>query len=258
MSAPTICTSTAPRFPTGVDRENIVKNVTQGGQAPATGFVASGILDSAGKDFAFGVSELGALYNTLQKKYADADLSTYAGRCELAKKLYDEAVADGSWNPNTTVVYNFNTSDTHKAIAEACGSDWQTVLGMSISLENQEWATYTNGLGEHNFGVARLGWIADYNDPITYLELLVTGNSYNYGLYTDTTFDKDITEAKAMLAGADRDKLLYEAEETLFGEGGFPVCPIYYYTNMYCMKGLTNVGYTGMGYFFFWYAKAAA
>ena len=240
-----------------VDRENIVENVTQGGQVPATGFVASGILDSTGADFAFGVSELGAIYNTLQKMYPDADLSTYAGKCELAKQLYDEAVAEGAWDPNTTVVYNFNTSETHKAIAEACGSDWQTVLGMNITLENQEWATYTNGLGEHNFGVARLGWIADYNDPVTYLELMVTGNSYNYGLYSDESFDADIAQAKASLAGPERDALLYRAEETLFGEGGFPVCPIYYYTNMYCMTGLTNVGYTGMGYFFFWYAQQA-
>ena len=240
-----------------VDRENIVENVTQGGQVPATGFVASGILDSTGADFAFGVSELGAIYNTLQSMYPDADLSTYAGKCELAKQLYDEAVADGSWDPNTTVVYNFNTSDTHKAIAEACGSDWQTVLGMSITLENQEWATYTNGLGEHAFGVARLGWIADYNDPVTYLELMVTGNSYNYGLYSDESFDANIAAAKAALAGPDRDALLYSAEETLFGEGGFPVCPIYYYTNMYCNSGLTNLGYTGMGYFFFQYAQKA-
>lgn len=238
-----------------VDRENIVENVTQGGQNPATGFVASGILDSEGNDFAFGVSELGALYNTLQGMYPDADLSTYAGRCELAQQLYDEAVEEGAWDPSTTVVYNFNTSDTHKAIAEACGSDWQTVLGMSITLENQEWATYTNGLGEHTFGVARLGWIADYNDPVTYLELLVTGNSYNYGLYSDSTYDELISSAKATLAGAERDAMLYEAEETLFGEGGFPVCPIYYYTNMYCMNGLTNIAYTTMGYFFFMYAQ---
>jgi oligopeptide transport system substrate-binding protein len=240
-----------------VDRENIVKNVTQGGQQPATGLVASGILDSTGADFAYGSSELGAIYAWLADQYPDADLTSYAGRCALAKQLYQEAVDEGKWDPNTTVVYNFNTSDTHKAIAEACGSDWETVLGLKISLENQEWATYTNGLGEHTFGVARLGWIADYNDPVTYLELLVTGNSYNYGLYSDESFDKDITEAKATLAGADRDALLYSAEETLFGEGGFPVCPIYYYTNMYCMKGLTNVGYTGMGYFFFWYAQQA-
>ena len=211
-----------------------------------------------GKDFAFGVSELGAIYNTLQKMYPDADLSTYAGRCELAKQLYDEAVADGAWDPNTTVEYNFNTSETHKAIAEACGHDWETVLSMKINLANQEWATYTNGLGEHKFGVARLGWIADYNDPVTYLELLVTGNSYNYGLSENAAFDEKITKAKAMLAGAERDQLLYEAEETLFGEGGFPVCPVYYYTNMYCNKGLTNLGYTTMGYFFFMYAKPAA
>lgn len=240
-----------------VDRENIVENVTQGGQSPATGFVASGILDSTGADFAFGVSDLGALYNTLQKMYPDADLSTYAGRCELAKVLYQAAVDEGAWDPSTTVEYNFNTSETHKTIAEACGHDWQTVLGMKINLANQEWATYTNGLGEHNFGVARLGWIADYNDPITYLELLVTGNSYNYGLYENPSFDEKIAKAKGMLAGADRDKLLYEAEETLFGEGGFPVCPIYYYTNMYCNKGLTNLGYTTMGYFFFMYAQPA-
>ena len=71
------------------------------------------------------------------------------------------------------------------------------------------------------------------------------------------TFDDEIASAKASLAGPERDALLYSAEENLFGEGGFPVCPIYYYTNMYCMNGLTNVGYTTMGYFFFWNAQQA-
>ena len=240
-----------------IDRDNIVENVAQGGQTPATGFVASGILDSEGNDFAFGSSDLGALYAWLAKEYPDADLESYEGKCDLAKKLYDEAVKDGKWDPNTTVVYNFNTDDAHKAIAEACGQDWKNVLGIKITLENQEWNTYTNGLGEHKFGVARLGWIADYNDPITYLELMVTGNSYNYGLYSNKDFDQAIKTAKATDAGADRDKALYEAEETLFGEGGFPVAPIYYYTNMYCNKTIKNIGYTPMGYYFFQYAQPA-
>ena len=240
-----------------IDRQNIVDNVTQGGQVPATGFVASGILDSTGADFAYGSSELGAMYAWLVEKYPDADLTSHEGRCELAKQLYDEAVADGKWDPNTTVEYNFNTSDAHKAIAEACGLDWKNVLGMNITLENQEWATYTTGLGEHKFGVARLGWIADYNDPITYLELMAAGNSYNYGLYSDKNFDKAIKDAKATDAGTERDQMLYRAEETLFGEGGFPVAPIYYYTNMYCNKKIANIGYTTMGYHFFQYAKPA-
>jgi oligopeptide transport system substrate-binding protein len=238
-----------------VDRENIVENVTKGGQVPATGLVASGILDSKLQDFAYGSSELGAIYAWLSEQYPDADLETYTGRCELAKTLYDEAVAAGAWDPDTTIVYNFNTSDTHKAIAEACGYDWKNVLGVNITLANQEWATYTNGLGEHTFGVARLGWIADYNDAMTYLELMVTGASYNYGLYSNTDFDAAIVKGKSLLPGAERDKVLYEAEEMLFGEGGFPVAPIYYYTQIYCKdSSIDNVGFTSLGYFFFQYA----
>ena len=238
-----------------IDRENIVENVTQGGQVPATGLVASGILDSKLQDFAYGSSELGAIYAWLSEQYPDADLETYTGRCELAQELYQAAVDDGSWDPDTTIVYNFNTSETHKAIAEACGQDWKTVLGVNITLENQEWATYTNGLGEHTFGVARLGWIADYNDAMTYLELMVTGASYNYGLYSNENFDKMLVDAKAKLPGEERDALLYSAEETLFGEGGFPVAPIYYYTRLDCKDAsIDNVGFTSLGYFFFQYA----
>ncbi|MGX8773882.1 MAG: peptide ABC transporter substrate-binding protein, partial [Bacillota bacterium] len=241
-----------------VDRDNIVTNVAQGGQTPATGFVASGILDSTGQDFAFGSSELGAMYAWLSEQYPDADLTTYEGKCDLAKKLFQEAVDEGAFDPKETIVYNFNTDEAHKAIAEACGQDWKNVLGIDITLQNQEWNTYTDGLGEHNFGVARLGWIADYNDPITYLELMVTDNSYNYGLFSNTDFDAAIKDAKTMDAGADRDASLYKAEELLFGEGGFPVCPIYYYTSLYCCnKTMTNIGYTSMGYYFFQYAQPA-
>lgn len=238
-----------------IDRENIVENVTQGGQTPATGLVAKGITDSTGKDFSEGISELGAMYSAMQKAYPAFDLSTYSGRCALAKELYDSAIADGKWNADTTVVYNFNTSEAHKAIAEAVGSDWQTVLGLNIALQNQEWNTYTTGLGEHTFGVARLGWIADYNDALTYLELFTTGNPYNYGLYSDSKFDADVLAAKSKAASAERDAILYQAEEELFGENGFPVCPIYYYTRAFCIAdGIENCFQTPLGYYFFTYA----
>ena len=238
-----------------VDRDNIVTNVAQGGQTPSKGFVAAGIVDSTGGDFESAGPEEGAMFAWLAEQYPDADLTTYDGRCALAKQLYQEAVDEGAWDPSTTIVYNFNTDDANKAIAEACGQDWNNVLGINITLENQEWNTYTNGLGEHKFGVARLGWIADYNDPITYLDMMVTGNSYNYGLYSNEAFDEAITTAKTMDATAERDQVLHDAEEIMFGEGGFPVCPIYDYTRAYCNKTIKNVGYTTMGYFFFQYAQ---
>jgi hypothetical protein len=64
-----------------------------------------------------------------------------------------------------------------------------------------------------------------------------------------------LVDAKAKLPGEERDALLYSAEETLFGEGGFPVAPIYYYTQLYCKdSSIDNVGFTSLGYFFFQYA----
>ena len=52
-----------------------------------------------------------------------------------------------------------------------------------------------------------------------------------------------------------KNQVMYEAEELLFSEGGFPVAPIYYYTQMYCKdSSIDNVGFTSLGYFFFQYA----
>ena len=237
-----------------VDKENIIENVTQGGETPAIGYVAAGINDSEGI-FSENSAKIGASYAWLAEQYPDYDLTTYDGRCDLAKKLFQEAVDAGAWDNNTTLVYTFNTDDSHKAIAEACGQDWKNVLGIEITLENQEWQTYTNGLSEHKFGVARIGWIADYNDPNTYLDNFVTGNTYNYGLFSNPDYDAAIKESKSMAIGPERDKVQHDAEELLFSEGGFPLIPLYYYTSMYCNKTMKNIGYTPFGYYFFQYAQ---
>ena len=236
-----------------VDRDYLVESVTQGGQTAATGFVPSGITDSEGDDWA--EKRPNVMFNQLQEKYPDYDLSDYTGRAELAQFLYNEAVDEGAWDPNTTLVYNYNTSEAHKVIAEALQSDWSSVLGVNITLANQDWNVYTAGLGEGNFDVARLGWIADYNDAITFLELLATGNSYNYGRWASDDYTKLINSAKEVPGGEERDQFLTDAEILHFDEGGFTVNPLYYYTNTYCRSSaLTNVEYTSFGYFFFHYA----
>ena len=66
-------------------------------------------------------------------------------------------------------------------------------------------------------GLARLGWIADYNDAITYLELFAEGNSYNYGEWVNAEYTGLIAQAKTLPGGVDRDALLYAAEPILFG-----------------------------------------
>ncbi len=202
-----------------IDRENIVENVTQGGQAPATNLVAAGITDSEGNNFAGSSSEtLPVMWQWLQANLGDAlglDLNSYDDRCELAEYLVQQAADDG-YDTAATIYYYFNTSATHQAIAEAVQSDVESVLGLKLELSNQDWNVYTSGLAEDTFGLARLGWIADYNDAVTYLEMFVNGNPYNYGEWVNDDYTALIEQAKTLPGGAERDALLYEAEPILF------------------------------------------
>ena len=147
------------------------------------------------------------------------------------------------------------SSETVGAIGKAAGasgSDVKSVLDLDITLNNSEWQTYTNNLGEGNFGLARLGWIADYDDAITYIELFTNGNSYNYGEWVSDEYTDIVNQAKALPGGEERDALLAEAEKVLFGEDGWTVCPVYFYTQQYCINpSLKGVGWTPLGYFMF-------
>ena len=237
-----------------IDRDNIVENVTQAGQTPATGLTAAGITDSTGTEWTERVGE--PLYNTLAEMYPDYDLSTYSGRCELAVALLDEAVADG-YDTSTTITYEYNTSEAHKAIAEAVQADVANNLGIDLTLNNSEWQTYTNNLALGEFGLARLGWSADYDDAITYLEMFTNDNSYNYGNWVNDDYTALIQEIKTLPGGEERDAKLEEAENMLFGEGGFPISPLYFYVQAYCLSeasGISNVGWTPLGYFNFHHA----
>ena len=232
-----------------IDRENIVENVTQAGQTPATGIVAAGITNSADAEWTDTYGEI--MYQALAEAYPEADLETYSGRCDLAVQLLDEAVADG-YDTSATINYEYNTNEAHKAIGEAVQADVKSVLGLDITLNNSEWQTYTNNLGEGKFGLARLGWIADYDDAITYIELFTNGNSYNYGNWTSDEYTELVNQAKALPGGEERDALLVDAEKLLFGENGWTVCPIYFYTQTYCVNpSVKNIGWTPLGYFLF-------
>ena len=182
-----------------------------------------------------------------------------------------------------TMTYLYNTGDSHKAIAEYVQSAL-AAHGISLRLENQEWNTFLDTRKNGAYTVARNGWLADYSDPICFLDMW-TSDSGNNDIQFGTDAHKDVAAYSVDLTelGIDyvvengtwaetydyiinlvktstdaelRYALMHIAEDLLMSTGA--ICPIYYYTNMYCMKGLTNVGYTGMGYFFFWYAQKAA
>ena len=235
-----------------IDREHIVEKVTQGGQIPAASLVTGGITDSTGAMWQNGTGYKEVLWAGLAEMYPDYDLTSYAGRCELAQDLLAAAVADG-FDTSVTIPYRFNNLGSHGDIAEAVQQDVNSVLGLNMTMDSTEWQVYTSTLDENrDWYVARLGWQADYLDGSSFLGLFTTDNAYNYSHWSNPDYDALCAQYAAMPGGTERDQVMYDAEALLFTEGGFGVCPLYYYTNFYCLSGdIQNAATSTLGFYLF-------
>ena len=239
-----------------VDRDALVESLP-GEETAATGFVASGIQDSRGRNFSGGASGVqAALYSWLQGWYPDCDLTTYEGRCALAKELYQEALDAGAWYRSYTVTYCYNASTTNRMVAKQCQQDWAEVLGLQVNLSVVDRDQYGALLENGNFGVAYLTWMSDFDDAQNFLSLMDSNSVYNYGGWTSAAFVDLLTQINTTRDALERDELQYYAETQMFSMGGFPVCPIYFFEDTCCISdALTGVGYSPFGYCCFRYAQ---
>ena len=76
------------------------------------------------------------------------------------------------------MTYLYNTLEGHKAIGEYIQSALAGI-GITLQLENQEWATFLSTRKSGDYTIARNGWLADYNDPITFLDMWTTSSGNN-------------------------------------------------------------------------------
>ena len=127
----------------------------------------------------------------------------------------------------------YNTSEGHKKIAEAIGAMWQRYLGITVRLTNKEWKVYLEDQNQLNYTVSRSGWIGDYADAITFLDMWTTGNGNNDTGWSNARYDSLIRQAYRSETEAEHIALLQEAEAILMEE--LPIVPIYWYTRKYML-----------------------
>lgn len=229
-------------FTLAVDRTYIVEQITQTGQVEAGGYVPAGVYDAAGAT--------GDDFRTVGGDYYAPTDADYEANCEKARELLAEAgYPNGEGFP--VVTYLYNTDDSHKAVAEALQNMWQTQLGVTVQLDNQEWATFLQTRKDGDYSIARNGWIADYNDPMSFLDMWLTGGGNNDAQYSNPDYDALIQQAKAATDPAERMELMHQAENILVGQD-WVVNPLYFYTQKYMLAdGIQGMYYTPLGYFFF-------
>ena len=229
-------------FTLAIDRTYIVEQITQTGQVEAGGFVPAGVYDAEGAT--------GDDFRTVGGDYYAPTDADYEANCERARELLAEAgYPNGEGFP--VVTYLYNTDDAHKAVGEALQNMWQTVLGVTVQLDNQEWATFLQTRKDGDYSIARNGWIADYNDPMSFLDMWLTGGGNNDAQYSNAEYDSLIQQAKASTDPAERMSLMHQAEDIIIGQD-YALCPLYFYTQKYMLADdVQGMYYTPLGYFFF-------
>ena len=192
-----------------IDREIITDKVTRFGERPSYSLVPPGI-DG---------------YVPFTPEYADW---TQDERNHEARRLLEQAGYSDA-NPLHLEI-RYNTSGNHKKIALAVASMWKQVLGVSASLVNEEYRVFLQNRQQKIVTrVFRAGWISDYNDPYSFLELFRTGHRGNDYGYSNSTFDALLDEVGTERVRARRERLMFEAERVLMTDN--VIIPIYSYVS---------------------------
>ena len=165
---------------------------------------------------------------------------------------------DGKISNFPTMTYLYNTSEGHKAIGEYLQAALANI-GITMNLENQEWGTFLETRKNGDYSIARNGWLADYNDPICFLDMWtsasgnndvqfgkgahadlamynldLTGLGYDIKVENGTwaqTYDVLISTIKSCTDNAKRYEMMHMAEDILMSTGC--IVPLYFYTDLY-------------------------
>lgn len=258
------------------DRNYIVEEVAQGGQLPASSFVAMGLTNPDGSQFyeTAGHDDSFPGYYDVSEDSFEANFSS---AIETLKKYYAFDEASQKFTNFPSLTYLYNTNDSHKAIAEYLQGALAQV-GIDMKLENQEWNTFLNTRKAGDYSMARNGWLADYNDPISFLDMWVStsgnndvqfgkGENANAAIYNldltpygyDTkvengtwaeTYDVLISTIKSCTDTDNRYAMMHLAEDMLMETGC--IVPLYFYTDLYMLDDSVHGFYSNpLGFKYF-------
>jgi oligopeptide transport system substrate-binding protein len=180
----------------GYDRDALCNQILKNGSAPATGYVPYGIAGPGKETFRDFVGDTQPEFDP-----------------EKAKSLFQKGVDELGGNPSIELLaYDDSTA---RDIATFLQSQFQDNLGAKINIKVQPFDRKLELESQGNFQLSWQGWIADYNDPMTFLDLFESTSSFNTYKYSNPDYDKLIRNAREELDQDKRMDMLKEAEQIL-------------------------------------------
>lgn len=201
-----------------INRKVLVEDVAQGGQKPAYGVVPPGIPETEDGKMDF-QAQSGNLFQE---------------NLDRAKKLLAEGLREEGMDhlPPFTLLYN--TSTIHKLIAEAVQEMWRKNLSITCNLQNIEQQVKMERMRKGEYEIVRDGWLGDYIDPMTFIELFTSTSTQNFSGWTNKEFDQYTEYAKNSTNQEVRMQAMHQAEKILMEQ--MPILPVYFYSKAYALK----------------------
>jgi oligopeptide transport system substrate-binding protein len=144
---------------------------------------------------------------------------------ERAKELWQQGVKELGQEP--TLTYLSQDNSAARDIATFLQSELTENLGANVEINMQPFDQFLDLLSNREYQMTLYGWIADYNDPMTFLDLFLSDSPLNYSNYRNERYDRLINDAKVELDEQVRMENLIEAERLLI-EDAAVVAPVYH------------------------------
>jgi len=153
-------------------------------------------------------------------------------RIAQAKKLLAEAGFNAQHPLRFTLLYSNDA--TIKKIVIAASAMWKKNLGAEVTLQNQERKVVLDNINNGQYSAAFSRWLADYNDPSTFLNVFRSTSSENSAKYANEHYDRLLHQATAAQSPEQVQQAFQQAEDVLAVDT--PVAPVYYEANATLVK----------------------
>ena len=194
-------------FQMGFDQQTLTQEILQDGSEPGVGLVPNGI-DGPGS-----------------QTFREAEGPTMPEfDLQEAKRLFQQGVEEVGENP-TIELLSYDTTGG-RDVATFLQEQFEK-MGAKINVTVQPFDRKLELEADGEFQLSFQGWIADYNDPMTFLDLFLSDSSFNTGKYKGERYDELINQALTETDFARRMDQMLEAERVLIEEDA-GLAPVYF------------------------------
>jgi oligopeptide transport system substrate-binding protein len=153
-----------------------------------------------------------------------------------AKELLDAALKELGTTADKIPAIEYLTDDTDVARtnAEAIQDMLSKNLGVKVEIKQVQFKQRLELMEAHDYDIVFAGWGPDYDDPMTYTDLWVTGGGHNNTDWSNPEYDKLIAFAKTSADSKARAEAMFASEKILLEQG--PIIPIFFRNGVFAMQ----------------------